>query len=248
MAVNKYVLYCVTEQQFVTIWSQTRPIHCPNSVDHVIVDNTIGIVETLTPASVSITGIDTSTAVGYYTINGYNSSISSNAITNIDLLFPSSIFLYGMIFDGTTSTIGDRFDIILSPNKTASILTIAANIGDTIFNISSAALVNLRNGVYVTLNDGTNINNVGRIINIDIPNLRITTEFATTNSFLANTTIVVVNLYIAKNFIISSTNQYKIGYSRLAGRILPANTVIRIVYYNNSGVSKIFSYGIEINY
>lgn len=54
MSVNKYVLYCVTEQQFVTVWSQNRPTHCPNSIDHIIEENTISIVETVSPTSTNI--------------------------------------------------------------------------------------------------------------------------------------------------------------------------------------------------
>ena len=247
MSINKYVMYCVTEQQFVNVWSQTRPTHCPNDITHVIEDSSIGIVETINNQSVYIAGKSTGNTNGYYIVQGKTTNIDTNSIIYDDTVFKVPSCIFGLIFISTLEQKGDKFDVIINPDTTIGTITQTVNIGDKTIYVSQSVIENIVPGMFVTLNDSTNKNDLGMIISINTEALTITTDLATTNSFESNSTINR-NLYIVKDYPIQDPWKHDIGYGTFGGKSVPANTIFRLVYYNNNGVAKTFSYAYEITY
>jgi hypothetical protein len=87
-------MYCVTEQQFVTLWSQTKPTHCPNGIDHVIQLDNIGLIETVSP---------TSTITQNQTTDVFNNTVVTQKTNLFDI---KAMFGYSALRDNTVTTGG----------------------------------------------------------------------------------------------------------------------------------------------
>ena len=108
-------------------------------------------------------------------------------------------------------------------------------------NVSSTVVANAKNGYYMKLYDGTNTDDVGRIISVDEINSKIYVETNLTNSFLAATpTYVQQTAYTMKDFIIGHPWEQNIGESKIGGSYVPADIMVRIHYKNNTGTAKDF--------
>jgi hypothetical protein len=247
MPVNKYVCYCLTEQNFVTTWSDTAPTVCPNNNTHPIDPNTIGITETMNNQTVYIAGKDSGKTNGYYLIHGKITDITVDPITIADTIFKTPSCIFGLTFISSLNQKGDTLDIIVNPDTAVGIITQAANIGATTLNVSPTVIQYITHGMYVSLYDGVNKNDCGIVLSVDSDNSTITVETALTNNFAIGSDILL-NLYVAKNYPIGDPWKYEIGYGTLGGKPVPANTIFRLVYYNNSGVAKTFSYSYEFTY
>lgn len=90
-------------------------------------------------------------------------------------------------------------------------------------------------GHHVALNDGTNSNDMGRIISIDKVNNTISTEYTNTNTFDSSTpTYVKQTRYYLRNFELGESTKHTIGNSKIGGSYIPANTNITVEYENKS--------------
>jgi hypothetical protein len=104
-------------------------------------------------------------------------------------------------------------------------------------------------GYYITLYDGVNTNNLGRIIGIDLVNNILTVETATANAFAAATpTYVQISIRPIDTFEFGPPMSYVFGVKKIGGSYLPANTVVNVNYLNNSDTQKTLVIGYEYLY
>ncbi len=74
-------------------------------------------------------------------------------------------------------------------------------------------------------------------------------ETPTVNSFTAATpTYVRQTAFMARNFKIPAAGRIEVGDSKIGGSYLPANTVFRVAYTNDSSSGKSFGFVIEYLY
>ena len=104
-----------------------------------------------------------------------------------------------------------------------------------VVNVSPTVIENVANGNYIKLFDGVNQDSLGRVIYHDDSNYKIYLETNPTNSFSAvSPTYVQITVYMFKDFEFGVAGHRQIGSSKIGGAHIPADTVIKIYYTNQS--------------
>lgn len=234
--VNKYRLYCDTEG-YVYTWDTVEPTVCPNDSGHSI-SGPITIVETISVNK--FTAVENSD--GYFETSHVKMDIPSNlpeTVTEHDVSWPMDILLWKTILTPTSDMIGDEINVVASPETTVGVVGAPVGIGDTVITVNSTVLENTMRGFLITLDDTVNKDVLGRCTNIDLNNSTITVETPTSYAYSPGTP-VKISVYIIKDLYISDTNNVDIGAKGFQGKSLPAGTILRVYYTNNSGTSKVF--------
>jgi hypothetical protein len=115
---------------------------------------------------------------------------------------------------------------------------------------SHTVIDNTAIGYYLKLSDGTNFNELSRVVGVDKIFNKIYVEDNVTNSF-ANTTptYVLQSVKSIHNHLIGGPGGYIIGSNKIGGSYVPANTPVRIYYDNKStDTDKLFIGKVEYLY
>ena len=243
--VNKYLVFCIDENDFFPIWSETEPTLCPN--DHA--DRSIDSARTLILETLdeNIVKAEEHTD-GYFESEHIRIDIPSGTpgdITEHDVSWIMNIILWKTYLTPTSDMIGDEISVLASPETTIGVLTAPANIGDTVINVNSTVIDNAYRGFLVTIDDTVNKDVVGRLSNIDSGNSQITFETPLSYAYAAGTP-VKISVYVLKNIYISDTNIIDIGAKGFKGKGITAGTILRVYYTNNSGTAKTFRWRAEL--
>lgn len=242
--IYRYRIYCENEQQYVYIWDTVPPTVCPNDATPVNEDK-LDIVETLSQN----TSIVEEPTFGYFQSQSYVMDIPAGNIgdtTIMDITWPLDVQIWKSDLIPLSNQIGDTIYTIISPNTTVGLLTSDANIGQNIITVSDTVIANVANGFDITLTNGTITENLGQIIHINTSTKQLTMEKTLTQNFLTSTPTYVQFSYImVKNQVIVNTDTIKYGEKGLKYKLLPANTIMRILYKNNSGSEKKCNWRIE---
>lgn len=142
--------------------------------------------------------------------------------------------------------------MIINPDKEIGILQYDANIGATEIyaNADTFNYSGLSRGIEIRLDDGTNAENIGRIIGYDIDTRKIVFEKPLTQNFTLGAKICLNNCIVKDAFIDNALIPYNIniGGKGSLSNYLTANTVFRVVWKNNGGQSKDICFSMEYNY
>jgi len=243
--VNYYKYYCPTEAAYKFEWGTTPPTNCP--VDNAAIDQlTTTIVQTVSTKEVIVTdGAD-----GWYQATSIHMAVTGATGTYVeDTSWPCDIILWTATIYIDDQSTGDMFEIIVAPDTAIGYLTASCASSSTTMTVSPTVIAFVQRGLDLKLNNGTNINNLGRITAIDTNTNTITFETATTNTF-AMYTPVYLGIYVIRNYNLSSS---MVGACKcidfagkgLRGKVIPANTLVRFSYKNNSAIAKDVSIKIE---
>ena len=156
---------------------------------------------------------------------------------------PYPISLLAADLKTTTSMIGDTLCALIAPDTIVGAITSSALIGDTSINVSATVVENLKVGRSLTL-DGIK-NHV--VIGVDTVNNIITIETPLEKDFNPGT-YVMMNIHIIKNMYIHAEQNLQIGRSINTGQRIPANTIIKIRYWNDTLTAKKFAFFVEYLY
>jgi len=105
--------------------------------------------------------------------------------------------------------------------------------------VTQTVIDNTQRGFVVKLSDGTNTDNVGRVISIDDTNNKIYVETNLSNSFAAATpTYIKATVQVVHDYEIGPGWEHKIGDSKIGGSTLPEYTLVSIKYTNNGESTK----------
>lgn len=144
---------------------------------------------------------------------------------------------------------GDKIEFLISPNTVIGAISSDVAMGDTIINVSQTVIDNIQIGFWIDITDGSNLNDLGRVIAIDKENLTITVENASSNIFQAiSPTYVRQTIKMCPEFRLVPSSRFVIGESKIGASYLPANTIIKLKYYNSTTNSKTFSLMLEYLY
>ena len=237
MSKDLYKLYCVDESRVVEVWTDIPPTECPNSSVH-----TIDLDSVRPSTQYKDVFLAAENSDGYFETTHIEMNVPSGTpgdITEHDVSWPMNILLWMTLLTPTADMIGDLITVLAAPETIVGVVGALVNIGDTVLTVNSTVLENTMRGFLITIDDGVNKDVVGRCINIDGNTSTITVDTPTTYSFAPGTP-VKISIYLLKGIYISDSNVIGIGSKGFKGKQVPAGTILRVYYTNNSGTAKTF--------
>lgn len=241
-----YRFFCQTENAYVTIWSTSSPTVCPNNNTHTILTNTISILDIVSQNNVFVKP-EIGTTGGEYRAEAYTLSIGANATQTTDLSWPFDISVSTVSFNTTTQNTGDILNSFVAPNTTIGSITSAVSIGDTTINVNSSVFTYLKKGFLVTLADQTNTSTLGQVIDINSTTGTISCELPSTFAFNAGSYLQFTENNI-RNFMIGPPGNTSLTAKGSTASSIPAKTIVRVQYKNNSAEAKLFNFYFEYFY
>ena len=242
--VNHYRVYCTTESAYVYKWDSIEPTVCPNNNTHTIDAALTTIVESIATNTVKAE----ENSEGDFETSHIIVNIPTGTpgdVTTYDVSWPMDIMLWKTELSITSDMIGDEITVVAAPETTIGVITVLANAGVTTISVNSTVTANIYRGLLVVLDDGVNKNVVGRCTAVDKINGTISFQTPTTNSYSPGTP-VKIGIYVLNKIQLFEINTMKIGDKGIKGKLVPAGTILRVYYTNNSGTSKVIRWRPEI--
>jgi hypothetical protein len=245
MSLSSYLITCLTEQiRVVSPYVDTPPTTCPNNTAHTIDPTQTAVFQTINMSNVTVFEKEN----GYFQATSICHTIPSTVtppeVTIYDQSWPCDIYLMSTTIYLDDKSVGDTFDIICAPDTPVGTLIDDVDVSGNTLHVSSTVSSHVTRGMHVSLSDGVNKNDLGRITSTDIEKSLITVETATENGFSIGT-LVLMNVHTVYNFGVCtamiSPNGITFGNRPLNGKIVPANTTIRLTYTNSTGTGKVIS-------
>jgi len=248
--INNYQLFCVSEQAIKNTYGIEEPTTCPTDTAHTIDTNSIRIVHTI---SENKTIIEQPSA-GRYMVEGIHFEIPScSPVCDcvLEHVFDIEVLLWTTGFNCTADMVGDQFDVILNPDTVVGGLTATGNTSATILNVNSTVTGNVTPGMYLTLTN-TSANppitqELGKVLEVSVENGTVTISNALESTFPPGSIITLV-LYMARNILLDYAGPVSLSEKGFSGKIIPAGTVLQMIYTNNSGIAKGFNWKISYYY
>ena len=161
----------------------------------------------------------------------------------IEISFPYAVAVLGGSLNVRTVDIGDECKVEIAPLTVAGQLTSTSSVNDTHIHVNADCTeYYVWKSDKITLTDGVNTQDVGRVIskadttvNIETP---LTYEFATG-------TVVKVTTEIVPQFKFLSTGEVVIGRKTNRGMYMPANYPLVFTYTNKSLTAKTIGFDLE---
>jgi len=249
-SVYNYRVYCIEEVKFVTAWGTVAPSICPNN--HA--DRTIDTAQTTIIGTISTTSVTTNEpTTGHFQHTTLVADIPSGDIGDVstfDFSWPMDLQLWKSDFFVSTANIGDTVRGIAAPNTQIGVLTVAANIGDTVLYVPNATVTikQMTKGLYISLDDGISSTSYGRVTAFSTTANTITVETPLTQAYSIGA-IVRMNIYTIRDMVLFVTDKFqRVGDKSFKPKILPANTVLQLQYTNNSVNAKTLRIAFEYYY
>jgi hypothetical protein len=254
--VNKYELYCIDEQQFVSSWGTTPPTKCPNDTSHQVNPDSVNIVGGVSENVVSIDSVNTPPGAdatsGTYKYDCIVMTCNPNAITTYDLVEPIPMCINAVEFSILEQNCGDVVSTTVSPDTlirnpiTGMPITTTQQISANTktFTVPSYILTYLTRGYYLKLMDDSDSNNIiinelEQIVSTNATNSTVTTKSATSHTFPIGSKILIERRIIDQ-FHLNRPESHMFGSTIIGSSYVPANTVTQIAYKNNTSETKKF--------
>lgn len=242
-SVNYYKIFCITENKWVNSWATEPPTTCPNNTADTIIPNSATIENTISESTINVE----ETAPGFFQSTFIELNIPGSIGDSVhNITFPMDVFINQTGILATTDMLNDKLNIIVSPNTPIGAVISQGNIGDNVVTITPATFntAYIAKGINIILilmdSSGNTIymHDAGRIIGFNKSIYQITIENPLT-SVCSIGTLLLMNLYITKNVVLKlAPHEYIFGRKGLAKKVLPANTISKIIYTNNNGLAK----------
>lgn len=235
--VNYYRVYCSTDSKYEYVWGTEEPTTCPVNTAHTIVPAQTTIVNIISEEQIKIKEETTPTNGKYQVATvAFDCPMGTTVYTH-SFDFPMNALASFIPVSSTQE--GDTLLVEVAPNTTVGALTANASAGVKVFNVSQTVIDYTITGLFFTLTDGVNVDNLGRIKEIDTDNNTITTTYATTHAFsAASPTYCQITSVYADNVEFGTAGIYSYGNTSIGASYVPAGTEIKMTYTNNSMVTK----------
>lgn len=230
-------VYCVDEGGYQTVRNQKyRPTTCPNNAGH-----TIDPTQTKYEVHFATSFLeDPSKRTGFATVRGITFSCPANTTTTYNQTYPHDVVLMGGYIMPEDENKGDVLSLIFAPDLTVGTLTQLASTGATGVYISNSAVLNTTKACNITL--GTD---EYTIVSEDVMTSGIRTTPALLTEYPVGT-LIKRNAYAFNNITLPSHGIMSFGKSNPFPSYIPAGTVLRFLYTNNSpSTAKTFNCYIE---
>jgi len=162
-----------------------------------------------------------------------------------DISFPYPVSLFSSEWLVAENQISDIAEFHLAPNTVCGVLRQAHSSGDTILYVNDTVFTeaNISLGFHITVNG----QDLGRVIAKDENNLTITIENPL-NTDLPPMTYVMFTVKIVPHWRFSAPGFCSVGESKIGASFIPANTTMRIIYHNTTGIAKWFAISLDYLY
>lgn len=249
--VNKWRIYCVTENSWVYGWVEEgiEPSTCFTDTIHTINSYSKSIVDNITSNNVVIEEERHGKTGGHFRCEGFSMSIPANTTKTQYIEFPYDINLLVVTFNIKSENIGDIYNACYEPNYNGNITSNIVS-PTNIANIDSMTcdLLNIGNLIgFKRLSDNHEMF-YGEVINIDKVNNEITLDKEITDDFFLGDEVYFKIVGI-KNINLCTEGRYTIGTSSIGATLLASTGKIYTKYENKSLTeTKTFVYELEYLY
>ena len=236
ITINKYRLYCNTEDEFRYVWNDVTPTTCPSGVGHTIDSDSITIIESHSDQDVQAHIVEENVQTGgHYQARFVVMPISGSGWTELDISWPIPVsLLSGEYTTCSGAEKGDEVEAAVAPDTITGVVTSGVSVSGIVIGVSQTVIDNTSVGFYLKLDDGTNVNDLGRVLSIDSTNLTVTVETGATNSFSpATPTYVKQTVKFISTSVLVGPGSYSLGRTKIGASYIPVNTVLRLRYKNN---------------
>ena len=177
------------------------------------------------------------------TIDLYIESVTGS--TYKDLVFPYPVSLFSSEWLVSEDMIGDSAEFQIAPNTVCGVLRQSHSSGDTVLYVNDTVFTeaNMMLGYYITING----QELGRVIAKNTDNLTITVENPLSTD-LNPMTYVMFTVKVVPHWRFNAPGFCSVGESKIGASFVPANTIMRMVYHNNSGTAKWFAISLDYLY
>jgi hypothetical protein len=244
--VYKYRVYCDTDSKYEYVWAESEPTTCPaNPVSHTIDQDKTVVVEVREDSQIKIKEEDTPTGAHYQARSFEIDVPAQTGSFSLDFSFPFPITLFSAEWINLSCSEGDVAQFQVAPDTVVGTLTSDMLSGSTAFTGSQASYAEV--GYYFELTDGTNTADMGRVVSVDDD--VVTCEYGSEYNFSASSpTYTKRTVKMVPHVYLQSQGRVQLGESKIGGSYIPANTNLRVVYQNNCGMAKTFSFLMEYLY
>ena len=244
--INNYRFFCNTENKFVTAWAENKPTVCPNNKQDLIDLSSITIIDSVNSNSVNIIQY-TEGIQGLYRVQSKSLFIPARQTISEDVTYDIPISILSMSFTTTKQNTGDMIDCYVAPNTTIGFITNNISNGDSVIHVSPTVITNIKRGYIVTITNGTIILNMGECISINTTTNTIKCNVQS-NSNINTGALLQITVHTVKNFIVGPPSSISFNSKTLESTLVPANTIMRVVYQNNSNIDTTFYRVLEFLY
>ena len=183
----RWRVYCTTDSKYEYTWrseSEGAPTTCPVNTAHTIDASQNRIVQARKPDVIELKDEKTPTG-GNPQLHSVAFDALPNQVTSNTWQSPFAINIISSYTMPGTENIGDLLTVEVGSNTTIGTITADVGISDTVITVGKSVIDNIALGYWVRLDDATNQEDLGRVINVDKTNLQITVETASTQAFVA---------------------------------------------------------------
>lgn len=268
--INKYRVWCNDDSRWEELWLDENdgdPANCPTNATHVIDTTKTSVLETVSSQEVIATineEVDSKTGGHYQGSTQHFDMTGSNAVNQGEWFegyfsFPIPVSLLTLSFTSFPMNENDIIELDVFPNfhygthlaGNAPIQNLAANVGvgESTLIGDAVCMEVFKTGYFISITDGTNTEDLGRVTGVNTSTGAITTEFPTANAYLATTpTKLLRTVKMGYNYKIQGTGRYALGQAKIGGSYIPAGTPFRFRYKNVTGGDKQFTFDLEYLY
>lgn len=185
-------------------------------------------------------------------VQGMGGFCDKNMTTNFQASWPFIVCIMCIRFNILPIHVGDEINVTVCPDSYLSDISSDISIGTTQITLDTLTNeygITVQKGYFVKITDGTNTENLGRIIDVDTNNKIITVEVATTNGYTSSTpTQILLSIHTVLNLKLNGPGFSTVGDDKITGCVLPANCPVSFKYTNNSDTTKDFYANLEYLY
>lgn len=158
-----------------------------------------------------------------------------------DISFPYNISLLSAQWIVNQNQIGDTAEFQIAPDLVVGYTT-STRTGTNVIPVDDSVVRYSKIGYWVKMNDI----DLGRILSINKMNKTITVENQIT-SLQPSKSQIKITIKLVPYFRFTAPGSFTVGESKIGAALIPANTVLRLIYKNNSPTYN-KSFGILIDY
>lgn len=238
MSLVEWRIYCNTEGDFQSWYlphDAPPPTTCPNDTLHDVNPDSVNEVTSYIPNEFTLKEEERATGGHFFTPTIVVVADCDATTTYEETMFVDTNTL-GITFTTTAEHTGDTIQLVAAPNTTVGGIAANVALGDTVITVQPSVIANVFRGpMLVTLDDGTNTADLGRIKSIDSGANTLTVETPSSAAFAAATpTLVKITVERVRNMRIGAPSTQTVGDMKLGASFLPQDTLVRMLYTNRS--------------
>ena len=247
-SVNKYRMYCQTEDKNVYKWDEYSSTICPNNGAHTIDSSSITIVDSVSKNLVRILEEHVATG-GNYFLDMLKMVCPANTTTEKIFTWSYPITVLAGFTWTSSNYINDLISVEVGSNTVVGVITSNVVETDTVINVSSTVIQNVKRGHYIRLTDGVNASVRILVKSVDNSLNTLTLKDQIGFSFSsASPTYVQLTVFVCKDHEFGEPGKYTIGEKTINGSYIPDGVSLKVIYVNNNNVEKTLRISLDTYY